>query len=193
MLCKVMKKRLKLIMKKKASVDLQLDRSGLSPIGGGAKSSLMKKGIYSILMDGDMQFRVEMLTAVENFVDIHVLLVAVKRLIKAGKFLGVGDSNVIQFRKECHDINFGVWGNLVSGRSKVEKAARVKELKNQIFNLIKTSHLIDSTRICWDEVQVTVLYTEPNHAKKQDPHTDYQLINECSHMELAWTAHLPIY
>jgi hypothetical protein len=60
----------------------------------------------------------------------------VERLIKAGKFSGVGASNVIQFWKECSGINFGVWGKFVSGRKKQEKATRVLELNNQIFNWI---------------------------------------------------------
>jgi hypothetical protein len=149
-------------------------------------------GVDDILRDDYMQSRVEMLAGVENYIDLNVLQSAVERLIKAGKFSGVGDSDVIQFRKECTDINFGVWGNLVSARKKQEKASRVLELKNHIFNLMKTSHLIDATRICWDEVQVTALYTEPSRNKKQDPHTDYQLQTDDSTVDYAFTAHLPL-
>ncbi len=64
--------------------------------------------------------------------------------------------------------------------------------ESNLFNLIRTSHLIDISRICWDEVQVTVLYTDPTINKKQDPHTDNQLPNKSATLDLAWTAHLPI-
>jgi hypothetical protein len=119
-------------------------------------------GEDDILMDGDMQSRVEMRSDVEKFIDLNVLQSAMERLINAGNFSGVGDSNVIhviQCRKECTDINFGILGNLVLDRKKQEKTTKVLELMNQMFNLIKALHLIDAARICWDEVQVTVLYT----------------------------------
>ena len=95
-------------------------------------NNLEISGVDDILRDDDMQSRVEMLAGVENYVDLNVLQSAVEKLIKAGKFSGVGDSDVIQFRKECTDINFGVWGNLVSARKKQEKARF--ELQHCILN-----------------------------------------------------------
>ena len=85
-----------------------------------------------------------------------------------------------------------MWGNLVSGKRKAEKASNVKALKNQVIQLFQTSQLLDTSKICWDEVLVTALYTDPNKNQKQDPHTDYKLQGDVSPTDLAWTAHIPI-
>ena len=53
----------------------------------------------------------------------------------------------MQFKKDCTDINFGVWGNLVSGKRKAEKASNVKALKNQVIQLFQTSQLLDTSKI----------------------------------------------
>jgi hypothetical protein len=159
---------------------------------GLAPSTTFREGDDIILTLDFMQDKAEMLTCVDNFVDTQVLLASVQCLITAGKFAALGDSNVVQFKKDYHDINFGMWGNLVRGRRKVEKASEVKKLKNNIIQLLKTSRLIDVTKICWDEVQVTALFTDSKRHKKQDPHTDYQLANDSFTVDLAWTAHLPL-
>ncbi len=104
-----------------------------------------------------MQTKVEMLTSVHVFLDLQLLLKSVERLIKGEKFSGLGDSNVMQFEKDCTDINFGVCVNLVSGKRKAEKASNVKALKNQVIQLFQTSQLLDISKICLDELQVTAL------------------------------------
>ena len=109
------------------------------------------------LKDAQMQSKVEVLFDVETFVNIKEILGSVQKLINSGKFSSLGDSNVVQFKKEFHDINFGFWGNIVSGRRKQDKAANVKVLKNQFLKLFHTSKLLDVESICWDEVEMTAL------------------------------------
>jgi hypothetical protein len=99
---------------------------------------------------------------------------------------------VVQFKKECRDINFGFGGNIVSARRKQEKAAKVKDLKNQFLKLFQTSQLLEAENICWDEVEMTALFSDPKSVQKQDPHTDYCLLTTDNPTNLAWTAHLPI-
>jgi hypothetical protein len=48
--------------------------------------------IEAFLMDGNIQTKVEMLTSVHDFLDLQSLLMFVERLIKGGKFSGLGDS-----------------------------------------------------------------------------------------------------
>lgn len=72
----------------------------------------------------------------------------------------LGDSNIVQFKKDYHGINFEVWGNLVPGRRKVEKVSEVNKSRHNVLKLFLTSHSIDVTKICKDEVQVTALFTD---------------------------------
>jgi hypothetical protein len=107
---------------------------------GLAPSTTFREGIDILLTLDFMQDKAEMLSCVDNFVDTQVLLASVQCLITAGKFAALGDSNVVQFKKDYHDINFGMWGNLVPGRRKVEKASEVKKLKNNIISYFR--HLV---------------------------------------------------
>jgi len=151
-----------------------------------------KEAVSNILLHNDVKTKVELLTCSEAFVDMQPLLSRVKTLISAGKFGRLGESNVYQFNKEYTDINFGVWGNLIQGRSKTAKAKAVKEQKKHFFDFFKTSNLLVTEKIVWDEVQVTVLYSDPTNVNKQDPHTDYDVQPNNSPSDFAWTAHLPL-
>ncbi len=71
-------------------------------------STTIRESIHTVLTLGFMGDKAEMLSCVENFVDTQNLQVSVKRLIKAGNFAVLGNSNVRQFKKDHHDINFGV-------------------------------------------------------------------------------------
>ena len=150
------------------------------------------RALDEFLKDAQMQSKVEVLFDVETFVNIKEILGSVQKLINSGKFSSLGDSNVVQFKKEFRDINFGFWGNIVSGRRKQDKAANVKVLKNQFLKLFHTSKLLDVESICWDEVEMTALYTDSENLQKQDPHTDYSLVDTNDPTKLAWTAHLPL-
>ena len=150
------------------------------------------RALDEILKDAQMQSKVEVLFDVETFVNIKEILGSVQKLINSGKFSSLGDSNVVQFKKEFRDINFGFWGNIVSGRRKQDKAANVKVLKNQFLKLFHTSKLLDVESICWDEVEMTALCTDSENLQKQDPHTDYSLVDTNDPTKLAWTAHLPL-
>jgi hypothetical protein len=66
--------------------------------------------IAAFIMDSNIQTKVEMLTSVHIFVDLQLLLMSLERLIKSGEFSGPGDSTVMQFKKDCTNINFGVRG-----------------------------------------------------------------------------------
>ncbi len=69
-------------------------------------------------------------------------------------------------RRIVHTSTLGVWENLVSGKRKTEKASNNKHLKTQVIQLFKTSKLLDSSKIFWDELQVTALYTDPKKDQK---------------------------
>ncbi len=68
--------------------------------------------VDELLMDAQMQSRAEVLFDVEKFVNVNELPGSVSKLITSGKFSSLVDSNVVQFKKEFRDINFGFWGTL---------------------------------------------------------------------------------
>ena len=107
-----------------------------------------KEAVSNILLHNDVKTKVELLTCSEAFVDMQPLLSRVKTLISAGKFGRLGESNVYQFNKEYTDINFGVWGNLIQGRSKTAKAKAVKEQKKHFFDFFKNVQLIGNREDC---------------------------------------------
>jgi hypothetical protein len=117
-------------------------------IGSAETTNFFSPIIETFLMGGNMKSRVELLSSAQLFLDLQFLLVSVEKLIRGGKLSGLGDSNVMQFKKDCIDITFGVWEDLISGKKKVEKAINVNQLKNQVIQFLQTSKAMVSSKIC---------------------------------------------
>ncbi len=105
-------------------------------------------------------------------------------------------SNVFQFHMDKVDQH-GVWSSIVRGIplpkfSDLDAPMnRVSKLKKKLWKLLKNWTLW-SSKINWDAIEITLLYSDPTNPDKLDPNTNYEIKGDISLHDLAWAAHLPI-
>jgi hypothetical protein len=176
------------------TIDYELNTTlaiGTNPTTKTINDEQLDNELQTLIYEKGMEERIELLTVVEDYLDLQQLLNTVQTLLKGrtkNKFTHLPNSNVYQFQKDSNDAE-GVWGILATNNK--SKRDDVNMLKNKCMKLFKTSQRL-SSNIQWDELMITLLYTEGREDKKQDPHTDYELKKVQSPNELAWTAHLPL-